>query len=236
MSVEVHTYRLEVQGVPAGRHVLRNRDEARQTRLEAELQLEGPLGPATVVQLSRCHRDEMISHEFREHTRDRHGEREMRIDFDGRDGLVRMRRSGDDSAETPYLLPFRDPLSMLLELRRTASEAEPVRIPMLGKPVLARPLGEVDLDTALGPKRAHAYLVQPGGSWLWIDVEPPHAILKFTQRSPEGRLDALLVSVASDTRLPAWSQAEDAGKPRKSRKRRRRRRSRGGGGRSRGEA
>lgn len=233
MSVEVHSYRLEMHGAPAGRHVVRSRHEARQTRIEAELNLEGPLGPAKVVQLSRCHRDKMTSHEFREHTRDRHGEREMRIDFDGKDGLIRMRRNGDDTAETPYLRPFRDPLSMLLELRVLPPTDGPVRIPMLGKSVLARPLGVVELDTALGPKRARAFLLQPGGSWLWIDVEPPHAILKLSQRLPDGRLDALLVSVASDTRLPEWSSAEGEGKPKKSRKRRRRRGR--GGGRSRGD-
>lgn len=234
MSVEVHTYRLELQGSPAGRHVLRSRHEARQTRLEGELTLEGTLGPAHVLQLSRCHRDKMTSHEFRERTRDRHGEREMRIEFDGRDGLVRMRRNGGDSAETPYLRPFRDPLSMLLEIRRLPPVDEPVRIPMLGKTVLARPLGEVELETALGAKRARAFLVQPGGSWLWIDSEPPHAILKLSQRLPDGRLDALLVSVAHDTRLPGWDEAEGGPKPRKSRKRRRRRRGRGGS-RSRGD-
>lgn len=234
MSVEVHTYRLELQGVAAGQHVLRSRDEARQTRLEAELNLEGPLGPAHVVQLGRCHRDKMTSHEFRERTRDRHGEREMRIEFDGKDGLIRMRRNGSDTAETPYLRPFRDPLSMLLELRRTEVHDRPLRIPMLGKTVLARPLGEVDLDTSLGPKRARVYLMQPGGSWAWIDVEPPHAILKLTQRLPDGRLDALLASVASGTQLPGWTSADDPGKRRTSRKRRRRRRGRGGG-RSRGD-
>lgn len=233
--VEVHSYRLEVQGAAAGRHVLRTRDEARQTRLEAELHLEGPLPPATVVQLSRCHSESMTSHEFRERTRDRQGERETRIDFDRDAGLVRMRRGDDDSAETPYLVPFRDPLSMLLEIRRCGRLETPLRIPMLGKTVLARPLGEVDLETDLGRKRALAYLVQPGGSWVWVDLDPPHAILKLSQRLPDGRLDALLVSIGSETDLPGWTSAEGGGKRRSSRKRRRRRRRGRGGGKNRGD-
>jgi hypothetical protein len=235
VSVEVLDYRLEVRGVAAGRHVLRCKEEGRHARLEAEAAFEGPLGSAKVTQLSRCHRDKMTSYEFQETTRDRGGERRMRVEFDGRDGLVRFRRGSDDLAETPYLQPFRDPLSMLRELRRADPEADRLRIPMLGKTVEARSLGEVELDTALGPKRARAYLLHPGGSWVWVDVEPPHAILKLTQRTPDGMVDALLVGIAQDTRLPGWEAEEQGGKRKRGKRRRgKRRRRKGRGGRSRG--
>jgi len=232
VSVEVLEYRLDVRGVPAGRHVLRSEDEGRDARLEGEATFEGPLGPARVLQLSRCHANLMTSREFRETTHDRSGERRMRIEFDDGDGLVRMRR-GDELAETPYLESFRDPLSMLRELRRADPAALRIRIPMLGKVVEARALGEVELATELGPKRARAYQLHPGGSWIWVDAEPPHTILKFTQRTPDGLVDAVLVKVAQETELPGWDAEEGRGGAKKRGKRRRRRRGRGGRSRSR---
>jgi len=242
VSVEVLDYRLEVRGVPAGRHVLRSEEQGRDARadgarrasvrLEGEATFEGPLGPARVLQLSRCDADLMTSREFRETTVDRSGERRTRIEFDEGDGLVRMRR-GDELAETPYLTSFRDPLSMLRELRRADAAAQRIRIPMLGKVVEARSLGMVELTTELGPKQARAYQLHPGGSWLWIDAEPPHPILKLTQRTPDGLVDALLVKIAHGTELPGWDAEEGRGGTKKRSKRRRRRRGRGGRSRSR---
>jgi len=229
VSVEVLDYRLELRGVAAGRHVLRSKEEGRHVRLEGEATFEGPLGPARVLQLSRCHRDKATSYEFIETSKDRGGERRMKIEFDGRDGLVRMRRGTDDVAETPYLRSFRDPLSLLRELRRAGPTAERLRIPMLGKTVEARRVGEVELDTALGPKRARVFQLHPGGSWLWIDLEPPHAILKLTQRTPDGLVDALLVKVAREDQLPGWdAEQRQGGRRRGKRRRRRRKKPRGG--------
>ncbi|MEX2502856.1 MAG: hypothetical protein WD336_10815 [Trueperaceae bacterium] len=228
MSVEVHGYRFEVRGVAAGRQVLRAKEEGRQVRLEGDARFEGPLPKAQVVQLSRCHRDKGTSYEYTERTHDRSGQRSFRIEFDGRDGLVRFQRSDAESAETPYLQPFRDPLSMLRELRRAPADAERIRIPMLGSTVEALALGEIDLDTDLGPKRARTYLLHPGGSWAWIDVAPPHAILKLSQRTPDGRIDAYLTSIGSDASLPNWDVDHDAGRGRKGKRRKRRRRGRGG--------
>ena len=235
MSVEVLAYRLEMRGVAAGRQLLRTKEEGRHARLEAEAEVGGPLADARVVQLSRCHRDKMTSYEFVETTRDRGGERRMRVDFDGRDGLVRMRRGQDDVAETPYLRPFRDPLSMLREVRRAGPDVERLRIPMLGTIVEARAVDEVELETALGAKRARVYQLLPGGSWLWIDLEAPHAILKATQRLPEGHLDALLERIAQEAQLPGWdAERQPSGKKRRGKRRRRRGRRRGGRAKSRG--
>jgi hypothetical protein len=235
VSVEVLAYRLEVRGVSAGRQLLRSKEEGRHARLEAEAEFSGPVSAARVVQLSRCHRDKMTSYEFVETSKDRGGERRMRIDFDGRDGLVRMRRGQDDVAETPYLQPFRDPLSMLREVRRTGPALERLRIPMLGTTVEAHAVDEVELDTALGTKRARVFQLHPGGSWIWVDLAPPHPILKLTQRFPEGHLDALLESIAQETQLPAWdAEQQRSGKRRRGKRRKRRGRRRGGRSRSRG--
>jgi hypothetical protein len=235
VSVEVLAYRLEVRGVPAGRQLLRTKEEGRHARLEAEAEFSGPLSEARVVQLSRCHRDKMTSYEFVETSKDRGGERRMRIDFDGKEGLVRMRRGQDDVAETPYLQPFRDPLSMLREVRRAGREVERLRIPMLGTTVEAHALDEVELETALGTRRARVFQLHPGGSWVWVDLEPPHALLKLTQRLPEGHLDALLERVAQETQLPGWdAERQRSGKRRRGKRRKRRGRRRGGRSRARG--
>lgn len=235
MSVEVLAYRLEMRGVAAGRQLLRTKEEGRHARLEAEVEVSGPLSDGRVVQLSRCHRDKMTSYEFIETTRDRGGERRMRIDFDGRDGVVRMRRGQDDAAETPYLQPLRDPLSMLREVRRAGPDVDRLRIPMLGTTVEARAVDEVELATPLGTKRARVFQLHPGGSWLWIDLESPHAILKATQRLPEGHLDALLERVAQEAHLPGWdAERQPSGKKRRGKRRRRRGRRRGGRSTSRG--
>lgn len=230
VSVEVHTYRLEVRGAAAGRHVLRQERDGRDVRLEAETRFDGALGRAEVTQLSRCTSDHNASVAFVERQKDPQSTRSFRIDFDDERGLVRMQREGDDSAEVPYLLPYRDPLSMLRDLRRAAPDGTRVWIPMLGKSVLARALGEVELDTALGTRRARSYLLHPGGSRVWIDVRPPHAVLRLAQATPEQTLDVLLESVGSDTRMPAW-ETLDAEVGRKGAKKRRRRRRRGRGGR-----
>lgn len=227
MSVEVLDYRLEVRGVPAGRHVVRSKDEGRLVRMECEATFEGPLPSAKVVQLSRSRHDH-VSEEFLETTKDRSGERRVRMVFDGRDGLVKLER-GDEKAETPYLESFRDPLSLLHELRAAPPDAARVRIPMLGKTVEARALGEVELDTPLGTRTARSFQLFPGGSWVWIDVEPPHPIVRFRQRTGDGPIDGVLTRVAEETKLPAWEALDKGGGGRRRGKRRRRRR----GGRSR---
>jgi uncharacterized membrane protein YgcG len=118
---------------------------------------------------------------------------------------------------------------MLRELRLAPPDAERVRVPMLGKTVEARPAGDTELETPLGRRRVRAYQLFPGGSWLWVDLEPPHAIVKFRQRTPDGTIDGILERVAEETALPAWdAQGKRSGGRRRGKRRKRRR-----GGRSR---
>ncbi len=231
MSVEVLTFRLEARGGPAGRQVLRTDASDRNVRLECEARFEGPLPRAEVVQLSRCRPEDGVSYAFQERTRDRNGTRGFRIDLDGRAGLIRFTPSDGDPAEAPAIEEVRDPLSLLRELRRTGPEVQRIRLPMLGKTVEARAVGETDLETDLGPKRARAFLLHPGGAWVWIDVAPPHAVLKLAQRTVEGRVDALLSSIAQEASMPLWEELDD-GRKGSSRRRKRRRRGRGGRARS----
>ena len=83
---------------------------------------------------------------------------------------------------------------------------------MLGKDVTVQAAGEVDLRTALGERRAWAYLLHPGGSVVYVDTAPPHTILKLVQRLPEGSLESLLVSVASEPSLEGFGDDDAGGK------------------------
>ena len=229
--VEVLEYRFEVRGVPAGKNVVRRTTRDGEVLEESEATFTGPLSDASVVQLSRRDAEAGHSLEFRESTKDRGGERRMQITFDSSDGVVRMQR-GNDVAEVPYVEPFRDPLSMLSEIRSLDPDASRIRIPMLGKTVEAHALGETELQTPLGPKRARAFQVFPGGSWLWVDVEAPHEIVKLTQRTGDAFVDAWLVERSEGSRMPAWDGESEGGSGKRKRGRRRRRR----GGRSRSKS
>jgi hypothetical protein len=198
------------------------------TQLEGRASYQGALGQSTVVQRSRCHAARHYSLRFREETSDRSGQRTFEVDFNAQEGLVTASRGPRDQASVPYVRPYRDPLSLLHELR-AGFEHEHLRLPMLGKDVTAQRVGEVELDTALGPKRAAAYLLHPGGSAVYIDLEPPHILLKMSQRLEDGYVEALLVRVAQEADMEAWGgSSDDGGAPGKRRKRSRRRRSRRG--------
>lgn len=227
VSVEVLEYRFEVRGAPAGGQVVRTRARAEDVHLEVDATFDAPVGDARVQQLSRSDPDDHHSHAFVETTKDRSGERKVRVAFDAEQGLVVMKR-GDDQADVPYVEPFRDPLSMLHELRHADPDRELLRIPMLGNTVEAHLVETREVATDLGPVLARGYQLFPGGSRVWIEVAEPHRVAKVRQRTPSGVLDAILVREEHDTRLPGWDAESGAG-----RKRGRRRRRRGRGGRSR---
>lgn len=220
MTVEVCSYRLTSHGKPAGSHVLKTFDNGRNTQLEAKLQLQGSLGQWTVLQQSRCHTQRFHSLQFTEENSRRGERRTYEVEFNLNDGMVHAKRNQKDSASVPYIRPFRDPLSLLFELRGRCGE-ELIRVPMLGKDVVAQRLGEVELDTGIGKRAALAYSLHPGGSYVYLDVNAPHHLLKLTQRLTDQWVDALLVKVAHE----APAEALEA-KPTKGRRRSRRRRRR----------
>ena len=233
MSVEVCSYRLTLKGKPAGSHVLKTQSLGRVMQLEGRAQYQGALGSTTIVQRSRCHATRHFSLRFREETTDRGGQHAFDMTFDAQEGVVVAGRGPRDQATIPYIRPYRDPLSMLLDLRSADGDA-PLRLPMIGKDVIAQRASEVELDTALGRRRAAAYLLHPGGSAVYVDLDPPHLVLKMTQRLTDGYVEALLVRVAQEAEMEAWggpaSEAPggEAGDGGTRRKRSRRRRSRRG--------
>lgn len=230
MSVEVCSYRLTMRGKPVGTHVLKTESKGRVTRMEGTSHFQGGLGTMSVVQSSRSSASSHHSLRFREETKERSENRTFDVAFDEGRGLVRATRGPRDVAETPYLRPYRDPLSLLNEIRNLGANGA-LNIAMLGKDVSVQYVGEVDLTTALGAKRARAYLLHPGQSVVYVDVESPHTILKLTQRLADGHVDALLVRVASEASLETFGeddkrQGQDGKGQRKRRGRRKPRRRR----------
>ena len=222
MAVESHSYRLTLRGKPVGTHVLKTEPKGDQTWLEGKLLLQGGLGAGTILQMSRCDRREFVSRSFREVTDIRNESRVFEVEFETSRGLVVATR-GRERSEIPYLRPYRDPLSMLHELRYLPPDAELVRIPMLGKDVQARLVDEIELESVFGMRRARAYVLHPGRSYVYVDAAPPHAILKLTQRLDEHLVDAVLVRMAQEAEMTAWKEPTRKRGKRRRRGRRRRR-------------
>ena len=221
MPVEVHSYRLTLRGKPVGTHTLRTQRRGEAALLEGRTMLQGNLGQSTVIQQSRCHNTGFFSYRFLEETKARGGNRRYEVVFDSSTGMIRASRGQNDRAYTPYLLPYRDPLSMLHEIRRLSRNGGgQTRIPMLGKEIMVLPVGVVTLPTPLGDREAWAFSLYPGRSFIYVDAEPPHPILRLTQRLTDMSVDALLVKTHEETPVPNRERPTKGGGGRKRRRRR----------------
>lgn len=240
MPVEVTSYRLALRGKSVGTHVMKTAVLGDEVQLEARSQFQSASLDATVTQRSRSQVERGSSLRFREEVVERNEQRFLDLTFDARSGLVTASKGPRDTATMPYLRDYRDPLSLLHELRGLAADtgagqddgaAPPAAtFPMLGKDVHAQFAGEVDVETALGVKRAYAYLLHPGMNVVYVAAEAPHHIVKMSQRLPEGLLDVVLVKVGSEQALPPFGlegrerqDERQGGSRRRSRRRRPRR-------------
>lgn len=203
--MEVVSYRLTHRGKPVGTQTFKTADLGRHAQLEVRSQFQGTFGVSTVVQRSRCD-VEGVSLRFAEETQERSDNRKFDVVFDARSGLVTAAKGPKDNAALPYLLPYRDPVSLLHQVRGLGELEEPRRVPLLGKEVTVQFVGVVELDTVFGKRPARAYVLHPGQSVVYVDVEAPHTILKLTQRLPDGQLDALLVKVGSEASLAPFGE------------------------------
>lgn len=211
--VEALTYRLTHRGRPAGRLLVRSGERGRIAVVEARMQLQGALGAATITQTSRCHAHRHHSLRWHESSEGRSDARPFEVRFDTDAGLVHATLGRNDTATAPYVLPYRDPLSLLRELRdavaRAGAEALPPvpwRIPLLGKDVVVARTLELSVDLASGPRPAVGFVLHPGGSLVAIDRAAPHRPLRLLQRLPEGVLEALLVDVGEEETLPGLEE------------------------------
>ena len=235
MAVEVCSYRLTSRGRPVGSQTLSRSERGRVAFLEARLQLQGALGQGSVVQSSRAHASRHVSQQFHEETALRGDQRQYDVRFDAQQGLVIALRGRNDRATIPYLRPYRDPLSLLWELRAAAAtpwdEASPLRIPLLGKDVVVYRASDVNAEGPWGTTRARAFHLHPGGSIVVVDLEPPHHILRLVQRIADGVVEATLVRAdveESMATLDAPAEPRSSANRRRSRRRGRRRRGKRG--------
>lgn len=237
MPIEGFTYRLHHRGRPAGRLILRTGERGRIALVEARLQLQGSLGNTTWTQTSRCHAQRHHSLRWHEESEGRGDARSFEVRFDPDAGLVIATRGRQDQASMPYLRPYRDPLSLLRELRAwTAQDVGgrsqrvlPVRVPLLGKDVVVVRASDVEVDVAGSRKRGRAYTLHPGGSVVVVDLAAPHAILRLVQRLPEAALEASLVDVSDEPTMAGWDEPIEVPSKRSGGRRRGRRRKRGRG-------
>ena len=174
--------------------------------LEAKLILQGQMGNVTITQRSKSHRFQFHSLSFQEDTLSRGENRSFTVHFDQETGLIRAHKSGNDVATVPYTLPFLDPLVLLYAIRQLSPDQEHWRVPMLGKDVVVDRIGTSSIETTLGTRQAYEYQLYPGGSYLYVDTEPPHPILMLSQRVEGQVIDALLVRIDEEADQPQQEQ------------------------------
>ena len=212
MSVEVLSYRLALRGKPVGSLVLRALLQGRVVALESRLALQGAGGDlsGSVVQTSRLQLgsrgEPPRSLHFHEEISDRGETRRFDVRFDAGTGLVKATRGSGDVAQTPYLLPYLDPLSLLWRVRHFES-ATSLRVPMLGKEVVVERLGDMRLETTSGEREADVFSLRPGGAFVYVDKAAPHHLLKLTQPVEDAHLNAFLVRVDEEDALDAPPKA-----------------------------
>ncbi|MDL2345485.1 hypothetical protein QOL99_15195 [Deinococcus sp. MIMF12] len=135
------------------------------------------------VQQSRMHPRLLTSLHYAEG--DGKGRASFETTFDRRSGLVTLRQ-GRDEATAPLTTEHHDPVSLLVWLRGLEG-AERATVQMAGGHVLVQRLP----DTAVGETPARAYLLRPGGAYVFVEAAPPHRLLRLIQPTDFGPLDAV---------------------------------------------
>ena len=226
MATEVLNFELTQRGSVVGSQQLRTELRGGTVHMEARLQLSGALGRSTIRQHSRSHVRQHHSLAFREEQQKRGDNRVYELQFDRSSGLVKVSATGSRAAEQPLIRPYRDPLAMLHEIRQLDPATTELTIPMLGKDVHVQFMTVTTLETAVGPREARVYRLYPGGSLLWIGVDPSMLLLRMQQRTDGAPIEAVLTGVASEAggREPARRTQQSGRRSRSRRGRRRRRR------------
>lgn len=194
MKVESCSYSLSLGGKTVGTQSLRTALSGRTAALEAHALWQGVFGQQQLTQSSQVNSQDGESLRFSEHTEAPGDKRSFEVVFDAKSGLVRAtRRSGSqlERAETPYLRPYSDPLGLLYILRNFRGEGA-LRIPLLGKDVVAERLADTVVETGLGSREAHAFVLYPGPSYVYIEKSEPYAIVRLLQPTTHGLLEAYL--------------------------------------------
>ena len=227
MSVEVSTYRLTLRGNTIGTNVVWTQTQNQTTNLKSRLSLNGRLGRSIIRQHSSCHTNRFFSYSFFE-TTEKDGNKQLyEVVFDLPSGLVTANRGQNDKATIPYLVPYRDPLSILFEIRNWYNpDGHPRKVPLLGKEVKVIPKGTTKLKTYSGEKTAWVYSLHPGNSRVYVGTEKPHLILHLTQQMTDLNIESSLSKVEEITKMPRDLLAGNNNTRRDKRRRKRRRKPR----------
>ena len=230
MPVETCSYTLSLGHKSVGSQLVRTAVSGRVTTVEARTQFQGVFGQQSLTQTSQLHTRTAESLRYFEEIDSKEGKRSFEVTFDVQNGLVTATRrlgSQTDYAETPYLLPYSDPLGLLHRLRSAVQDGTPVslRVPLLGKDVMITPLDVTEIETALGVRRAVGFVLYPGPGYVYIDAEPPYALVRLVQPTEHGLVEAFLTQRAQeDGTLSTKAGAEARPSKRRRRGGRRRRR------------
>ena len=227
--VETFSYALSLGAKAVGSQVLKTSVTPRVTTLECRALFQGALGSHSLEQSSRILSASGESLYFSE--TDTSGEKHtFEVTFDTRSGVVQATRQLGtqlERTEVPYLRPYSDPLGLLHIIRGLGhGSALRARVPLLGKDVLVESLGEWPLETAQGERLTYGYALRPGPAYIYVDAEPPHALVRLLQPTQYGHVEAFLVrTVQEDGTLSAAKEPakERSGKRRRRGGRRRRR-------------
>lgn len=198
MKVESCAYSLSLGGKAVGTQVFRTGSHGRTTLLEARVLWQGVFGQQSLTQRSQIKSRTGESLRFNEEVEGKSDKHTFEVVFDAETALVRAtQRSGNqlDSSDTPYLRPYSDPLGLLHTLRGRTDESS-IRIPMLGKDVVAERLADAEVETGLGIRNATPFVLYPGPSYVYFDKDEPHTILKLIQPTVHGMLEAYLTRIS----------------------------------------
>lgn len=110
----------------------------------------------------------------------------LELTLDYRAGELRLRQRGEE-VDAPLVSDYLDPVSLLLWLREWQAEAGERRVMrLIGGSVQVQCLpNDLLNDTPTQP-----FLLRPGGAGLWRSLEPATSILRLTQPTPFGLVDA----------------------------------------------
>lgn len=237
MAVEICAYTFHLGAKTVGSQVVRTAVQGRTTVIEAKAQFQGVFGQQSLNQTSQLLSRTLHSLCFSEESSRGGEKRTFEVVFDAETGLVRAsRRQGGqlEQSDAPYLRPYSDPLGLLQGLRQSfvgssagspGSSTEMRRVPLLGKDVVIAPLGDSEVETALGTQQVAGFVLYPGPSYVYIATEPPHAIVRLVQPTEYGLLEALLTRRTEEEgtlETPASPEARSSKRRRRGGRKRRR--------------
>lgn len=151
------------------------------TRVETEF--GGALPRLRVHQTSRLHPRTLALLAYSEGEGHRAS---FELSLDYRAGEVRLRQRGEE-VDGPLVADYLDPLSLLLWLREWQTEVGERRVMrLIGNGSQVQRLPDEELDGV----PAQAFVLRPGSAGLWRSADPQARILRLTQPTPFGLVDA----------------------------------------------